>query len=74
MRSFINGVIEGTPSSVPVIVDTSKMPKRYAINMFVSGFIGVITEWLIKGAQESPQELTKIIMNTPSMVWFSGKG
>lgn len=74
VRSSINGVIEGTPSSVPVIVDTFKMPKRYAINMFVSGFIGVITEWLIKGAQESPQELTKIIMNTPSMVWFSGKG
>lgn len=74
VRSFINGVIEGTPSSVPIIVETFKMPKRYAINMFVSGFIGVITEWLIKGAQESPQELTKIIMNTPSMVWFSGKG
>ena len=71
VRSFINGVIEATPSSVPVIVETFNMPEQYAINMFVSGIIGVITEWLIKGAQESPQELTKIIMNTTSMAWFS---
>ena len=71
VRSFINGVIEDTPSSVPIIVETFNMPEQYAINMFVSGLIGVITEWIIKGVQESPQELTKIIMNSPSMAWFS---
>lgn len=71
VRSFINGVIEDTPSSVPIIVETFNMTEQYAINMFVSGLIGVITEWIIKGAQESPQELTKIIMNSPSMAWFS---
>lgn len=71
VRSFINGVIEGTPSSVPIIVETFNMPEQYAKNMFVSGLIGVITEWIINGAQESPQELTKIIMDSPSMAWFS---
>ena len=71
VRSFINGVIEDTPSSVPIIVETFNMPEQYAINMFVSGLIGVITEWIINGALESPQELTKIIMDSPSMAWFS---
>lgn len=71
VRSFINGVIEDTPSSVPIIVETFNMPEQYAINMFVLGLIGVITEWIINGAQESPQELTKIIMDSPSMAWFS---
>ena len=71
VRSFINGVIEDTPSSVPIIVEAFNMPEQYAIKMFVSGLIGVITEWIINGALESPQELTKIIMDSPSMAWFS---
>lgn len=72
VRSFIYGIIENTPCSVPIIVETFNMPEQHAINMFVSGLIGVITEWIIKGAQESPQELTKTLMNSPSMLWFNG--
>jgi len=48
------------------------MPERYAITMYVSGLTGLIVDWIINGTQESPQQLTKIILGSPGMEWFQG--
>ena len=72
IRSFILGMIESTPRSRPVIVAAYQMPERYAITMYVSGLTGLIVDWIINGTQESPQQLTKIILDSPGMEWFKG--
>lgn len=72
IRSFILGMIESTPRSRPVIVAAYQMPERYAITMYVSGLTGLIVDWIINGTQESPQQLTKIILGSPGMEWFQG--
>lgn len=72
IRSFILGMIESTPRSRPVIVAAYQMPERYAITMYVSGLTGLIVDWIINGTQESPQQLTKIILGSPGMEWFKG--
>ena len=72
IRSFILGMIESTPRSRPVIVAAYQMPERYAITMYVSGLTGRIVDWIINGTQESPQQLTKIILDSPGMEWFKG--
>ncbi len=69
---FILGMIESTPRSRPVIVAAYQMPERYAITMYVSGLTGLIVDWIINGTQESPQQLTKIILGSPGMEWFKG--
>ena len=68
----ILGMIESTPRSRPVIVAAYQMPERYAITMYVSGLTGLIVDWIINGTQESPQQLTKIILGSPGMEWFQG--
>ena len=73
IRSFILGMIESTPRSRPVIVAAYQMPERYAITMYVSGLTGLIVDWIINGTQESPQQLTKIILDSPGMEWFKEK-
>ena len=72
IRSFILGMIESTPRSRPVIVAAYQMPERYDITMYVSGLTGLIVDWIINGTQESPQQLTKIILDSPGMQWFKG--
>ena len=62
IRSFILGMIESTPRSRPFIVAAYQMPERYAITMYVSGLTGLIVDWIINGTQESPKQLTKIIL------------
>ena len=62
IRSFILGMIEAA----------YQMPERYAITMYVSGLTGLIVDWIINGTQESPQQLTKIILGSPGMEWFQG--
>ena len=73
IRSFILGMIESTPRSRPVIVAAYQMPERYAITMYVSGLTGLIVDWIINGTHESPQQLTKIILDSPGMEWFKEK-
>ena len=73
IRSFILGMIESTSRSRPVIVAAYQMPERYAITMYVSGLTGLIVDWIINGTQESPQQLTKIILASPGMEWFKEK-
>ncbi|WP_230514280.1 TetR-like C-terminal domain-containing protein [Streptococcus parasanguinis] len=50
-----------------------QMPERYAITMYVSGLTGLIVDWIINGTQENPQQLTKIILDSPGMEWFKEK-
>ena len=73
IRSFLFGMIESTPRSRPVIVAAYHMPERYAITMYVSGLTGLIVDWIINRTQESPQQLTKIILDSPGMEWFKEK-
>ena len=73
IRYFILGMIESTPRSRPVIVAAYQMPERYAITMYVSGLTGLIVDWIINGTQENPQQLTKIILDSPGIEWFKEK-
>ena len=73
IRSFILSMIESTPRSRPAIVAAYRMPERYAITMYASGLTGLIVDWIINGTQESPQQLTKIILDSPGMEWFKEK-
>ncbi|WP_252897256.1 TetR-like C-terminal domain-containing protein [Streptococcus oralis] len=73
IRTFLLGMIESTPRSRTIIVDAYHMPERYAVTMYVSGLTGLIVDWIVNGAQETPQQLTKIILDSPGMEWFKEK-
>ena len=72
IRSFILGMIESTPRSRPVIVAAYQMPERYAITMYVSGLTDLLSTGLSMGLKKVPQQLTKIILDSPGMEWFKG--
>ncbi|KXT78591.1 Transcriptional regulator, TetR family [Streptococcus sp. DD13] len=73
IRSFLMSMLESTPGSRYLISRAYQLPERYAVTMYISGLTGLIVDWIINEAQESPQQLTKIILDSPGMEWFKEK-
>ncbi|MCY7217589.1 TetR/AcrR family transcriptional regulator [Streptococcus cristatus] len=67
IREFMTSIIlseQQTASSEAFLRENFRVPEKYALEIFLSSIEGIVSLWITSGAQESPQEITDIILNT----------
>ena len=67
IREFITSIIlsdRQTDSTENFLRENFKVPEKYALEIFLSSVEGIVSLWITSGAQESPEEITGIILNT----------
>ncbi|KXT73851.1 Transcriptional regulator, TetR family [Streptococcus sp. DD10] len=69
IADFLEEVTHRTPGAVQVVISSYGVPEKYALQLFIEGVVGVITNWINEGGQESPEELATILLASPGFQW-----
>ncbi len=67
IREFMTSIIlseQQTASTEAFLRENFRVPEKYALEIFLSSIEGIVSLWITSGVQESPQEITDIILNT----------
>lgn len=67
IREFMTSIIlsdQQQANTKKFLQENFKVPEKYALEIFLSGVEGIVSLWISSGAQESPEEITSIILNT----------
>lgn len=70
-RKFIFGIIQYDLDAQQFLAEHYKMPHHYALTMFIASVEAVIAGWIQADCPETPEQLTKLLLNTPSFGWWS---
>lgn len=62
MRDFIGYILDNIPGFDTYIVEKLAVPLNYAKASYIASIESLLHEWIVSGGQESPEELTEIIV------------
>lgn len=62
IREFVAYILDNIPNFDDYIVKRMGVPINYAKTSYIASIDAILTEWIISGGQESPEELTEIVL------------
>lgn len=65
-RNFVSYILDNIPNSSDHITKKMGVPVNYARIAYVASIEAVMTEWILSGGKESPEEMTEIILQIGS--------
>lgn len=69
-QNFIFGIIQYNTDALHFLTQYYQMPQNYAVSMFIASIEAVISKWIQTDCPESPEQLTTLLLHTPSFGWY----